>query len=338
MRTWHITPGASAGTLRLVDQDEPPLGAGEALVAIRAAALNRRDVYLLDHAILADGPEPFIPLSDGAGDVIAVGPGVRQFRPGDRVLTTFFPFWLQGQPTEAQLVQRGDRDAPGVLAERVIVRETELVQLPDQLTYEEGATLPCAAGTAWNALTSGHLTTSESVLILGTGGVALFGAQLAKASGAQVIVVSRSAAKLDRLRSLPIDIDGAIASATLPQWESRVLELTNGRGVDHILEVGGQDTFAHSLAAAALGGQIALIGELSGVATQVDILEIRGKLLTLRAMSASNRAQLAALVRFVAEHAIHPVIDHVVPFADAPAAFDSVRKTEHVGKVVVSLD
>ncbi|HEV8191522.1 MAG TPA: NAD(P)-dependent alcohol dehydrogenase, partial [Ktedonobacterales bacterium] len=217
------------------------------------------------------------------------------------------------------------------------VRETELVKLPDTLTYAEGATLPCAAGTAWNALTSANLKAGDSVLILGTGGVALFGAQLARAAGAQVILVSRYAAKLERLRHLPPDVDAAIASEAIPQWEGRVLELTGGKGVYLVLEVGGQDTFAHSLAAAALGGQIALIGELSGVATQVDILQVRGKLLTLRAMSAGNRVQLAELARFVAGHTIHPVLDRVFAFAEAPAAFEYLRSGGHVGKVVITL-
>jgi NADPH:quinone reductase-like Zn-dependent oxidoreductase len=337
MQAWQIVPGASTGMLRLVDQELPVLGEGEVLVTLRAASLNRRDIYLLDHAILEDGPAPFIPLSDGAGDVAAVGPGVTQWRPGDRVLTTFFPIWLDGPPTEANLLQRGDRDAPGVLRDHVIVRETELVKLPNLLTYAEGATLPCAAGTAWNALTSANLQAGESILILGTGGVALFGAQLAKAVGAQVVLVSRSATKLERLRHLPFDIDAMIASEAVEQWEDRVLEFTEGKGVDLVLEVGGQDTFTHSLATAALGGQIALIGELSGVATQVDILQIRGKLLTLRAMSAGNRAQLVALVTFMAEHAIHPLIDRVFAFTAAPDAFDYLRTTEHIGKVVITI-
>ncbi|HEV8190208.1 MAG TPA: alcohol dehydrogenase catalytic domain-containing protein, partial [Ktedonobacterales bacterium] len=132
MQTWQVVPGTSAGTLQVVDQKLPALGEGEVLVTLRAVSLNRRDVYLLDHAVMEDGPAPFIPLSDGAGDVAAIGPGVTQWQPGDRVITTFFPIWLDGPPTEANLLQRGDRDAPGVLREFVIVRESELVELPDQ--------------------------------------------------------------------------------------------------------------------------------------------------------------------------------------------------------------
>src|SRR5262249_52420638 len=160
-----------------------------------------------------------------------------------------------GPPIEADLIERGDRNAPGLLRERVIVHETELVRLPDPLTYDEGATLPCAGATAYNALTSAKLKAGDHVLVLGTGGVALFGAQLARAAGARVILVTRSAAKLERL---PVEVDTAIASEAIPRWEDRVLELADGKGVEHVLEVGGQDTFSHSLAAAALGGQIAL--------------------------------------------------------------------------------
>lgn len=337
MQTWYIVPGSGAGVLRVTEEEAPVPGNGQVLINLRAVALNRRDVYLLDHASQEDGETPFIPLSDGAGDVDAVGPGVTRWRPGDRVMTTFFPVWLEGPPTNANLIQRGDRDVPGVLCDHVVVHETELVPLPSHLSYEEGATLPCAGGTAWNALTSGRLRAGHMILVLGTGGVALFGAQFAKAAGARVILVSRSTAKRERLQRLPIDLDAMIASELIPQWEDRISDLTEGQGVNQVLEVGGQDTLSHSLAAAAVGGHIALIGELSGVPQHIDMLQIRSKVLTLQAMSAGNRAQLADLARFTLKYAIHPIIDRIFPFAEAPAAFDYLRMTEHIGKVVISI-
>jgi NADPH:quinone reductase-like Zn-dependent oxidoreductase len=342
MQTWWIVPGQSRGLLELHEEELPVPGEGEVLVALRAAALNRRDVYLLDEAGQANGDSPFIPLSDGAGDVTAIGPNVTRWRQGDRVITTFFPLWIEGPSTMEQLLQRGERGAPGVLRSYMAVHESELVRLPEELTYQEGATLPCAGGTAWNALaglvdSTSRETARSTVLILGTGGVALFGAQIAKAAGARVIVVSRSEEKLQRLRRLSLPVDAMIASDEGGRWEDRVLELTGRVGVDYILEVAGRETLAHSLAAAALNGHIALIGEVSGLADGLDILPIRSKLLTVRGMSATNRDKLEDLTRFIVRHAIHPVVDRVFAFPNAPKAFDYVRGAEHIGKVVIDL-
>jgi NADPH:quinone reductase-like Zn-dependent oxidoreductase len=177
--------------------------------------------------------------------------------------------------------------------------------------------------------------TGRTVLILGTGGVALFGAQLAKAAGAQVALVSRSTEKLDRLRRLPLAVDAMISSDATAQWEDRVLDLTGQAGADFVLETVGRDTLAHSLAAAALNGHVALIGEPSGFVDTLDIQQIRGKLLTIQGVSATNRAKLEDLVKFIVEHDIHPVIDQVFTFSQAPQAFDYVRTARHIGKVTI---
>jgi NADPH:quinone reductase-like Zn-dependent oxidoreductase len=340
MQTWRIVPGQSRGLLELREEEIPVPGDGEVLIALRAAALNRRDVYLLDEAVQMDAASPFIPLSDGSGDVMAIGPNVTRWRPGDRVISTFFPLWLEGPASLEQLVQRGERGAPGVLRGYMAVHESELVRLPEELTYREGATLPCAGGTAWNALAG--MTESNSgqaarstVLILGTGGVALFGAQIAKAAGAGVIVVSRSAEKLQRLRGLSLPVDAMIASDEGERWEDRVLDLTGQVGVDYVLEVVCRETLSHSLAASAINGHISLIGEVSGFADGLDILPIRNKLLTVRGMSATSRDKLEDLTQFIVRHAIHPVIDRVFAFSEAPGAFDYLRGTEHIGKLVI---
>ncbi|GHO53731.1 zinc-dependent alcohol dehydrogenase family protein [Ktedonobacter robiniae] len=254
MQSWLIVPTHSGGRLQQIEQEQPQPGPGQVLVKIRAASLNHRDLYILEEFSAEDTDTPIVPLSDGAGEIVALGEGSKRFQIGDRVVLTFFPYWLDGPPREDVLLGRGEAGTPGVLAGYLVIGEQEVLPLPEHLSYAEGATLPCAGVTAWNALATGQLRTGETVLLQGMGGVSVFGIQFAKAAGARVIVLSRSEEKLARARSL--GADETINTTTTPRWDERVLALTDGQGVDHVLDVGGAETLPPSLRSVRLGGAL----------------------------------------------------------------------------------
>lgn len=235
MQSWLIVPTHSGGRLQQIEQEQPQPGPSQVLVKIRAASLNHRDLYILEEFSDEDTDTPIVPLSDGAGEIVALGEGSKRFQIGDRVVLTFFPYWLDGPPREDVLLGRGEAGTPGVLADYLVIGEQEVLPLPEHLSYAEGATLPCAGVTAWNALATGQLRAGETVLLQGMGGGSVFGIQFAKVAGARVIVLSRSEEKLARARSL--GADETINTTTTPRWDERVLALTDGQGVDHVLDV-----------------------------------------------------------------------------------------------------
>ena len=228
---------------------------------------------------------------------------------------------------------RGEAGTPGVLAEYVVAREQELLPLPRHLSYAEGATLPCAGVTAWNALSSGQLQAGDTVLIIGTGGVSVFGIQFARAVGARTIIISRSEEKLARIRSL--GADETINTNRTPRWDEQVQSLTGGVGVDHILEVGGVETLPLSLNAVRLGGRVNLIGGLGGFTGPIELNDLRHHLAIVQTFYVGNRATFEAMNDFITEHQIHPVIDRIFPFEQAPEAFQYLADARHVGKVVI---
>ncbi len=335
MKAYELQATGSLDGLRLVDRPEPQAACGEIVVRVKAASLNYRDLLMMQGAY-GRATLPLTPLSDGAGEVVAVGDGVTCWQPGDRVAGTFFPNWHSG-PIDADVMQaaRGGGSTHGMLAEFVVLSEHGAVRVPEHLSLEEAATLPCAALTAWNALVEqGGLKAGETVVLLGTGGVSLFGLQIAKLHGARTIITSSSDEKLARATAL--GADATINYRTTPDWEKKVLELTGGRGADHILEVGGAGTFAKSLRATRVGGHVALIGVLAGVSSELRVTDILMKSLRVTGIYVGSRAMFESLNCAVAQHQLKPVIDRVFPFTEATAAYEHLQSGTHFGKVVIS--
>lgn len=323
-------------TLTQREREIPNLAASQILIRIKAASLNYRDLLTIGDA---DGNrEGLVPLSDGAGEVIARGSEVRAWNLGDRVSPGFFPTWAGGSFSPAHLaIALGGGQTDGVLSEYVIAEESEVVAIPDHLTFEQAATLPCAGVTAWHALFErGRLRFDQTVLVQGTGGVALMGLQLAASAGARVIVISSSNDKLSRARAL-----GAwqtINYLETPQWNQAAIELTGGVGVDHILELGGPSTYEKSIAAIAPGGQIAQIGVLSGFGAQPNMTPLQFKNASVNGICVGSIEHFRALNQHMAQHAIVPVVDSSFAFAEASAAYDRLRSANHFGKISITLD
>jgi NADPH:quinone reductase-like Zn-dependent oxidoreductase len=323
-------------TLKLTDAPVRQPGAKEVLVKVHATSLNRRDVYL-QMGVYPVGPrDSLVPLSDGAGEIVAVGPGASRFRVGDRVASIFFQKWLDGRnpPDFTSFATGGQVD--GMLSQYVTLSEDALVSIPAHLSYEEAATLPCAGVTAWNGLfTRGRLQSGDNVLLEGTGGVSVWGLQLAAAAGAKPIITSSSDAKLERARKL--GAVGTINYKTTPEWDKSVRELTGGLGVHQVLEVGGKDTLPRALASLAPGGHIALIGGLGGFGGEVPTMALLGINGTVSGIYVGSRADFEALNAFVDKHKIKPVIDRVFDFKDAQAAYDLMQSGNFFGKIVIKL-
>jgi NADPH:quinone reductase-like Zn-dependent oxidoreductase len=292
--------------------------------------LNYRDILLLEN----NQQDGRVPLSDGAGVVEVLGDGVRNLNVGDRVTANFFTRWVSGRFSMAYHNTALGGAIDGMLTEYIVLPADALVTFPDTLTFEEAATLPCAGLTAWNALiTRGDLQPSDTVLVQGTGGVSIFALQFAMGIGARVIVTSSSDAKLERVRDL-----GAwetINYKTTPNWEKTVFTLTEKRGVDHIVEVGGPATYEQSLKAVAAGGHIAQIGVLSGFDFHPNIWPITAKNATVSGIYVGSVEQFQKMNHYIVEQGIKPVVDTVFPFEEAPAAYDYMRSGSHFGKIVI---
>lgn len=336
MKACELQAIGNLNGLVLVERPAPEPGPGEIRMRVHAASLNYRDLLVIN-GTYGKVNLPLTPLSDGAGHIEAVGPGVTRWQPGDRVAATFFPDWVGGAVSpERTRAARGAGATPGMLAQSLCLPEAGAVRISESLSFEEAATLPCAALTAWNALVDqGQVRAGETVVLLGTGGVSLFGLQFARLHGARAIVTSSSDEKLARARAL-----GAwevINYRTTPHWEERVLELTDGRGADHVLEVGGAGTFTRSLKATRAGGHVALIGVLAGLATELRVTDILMKSLRVNGIFVGNRDQFEAMNRAISLHDLKPVIDRVFPLAETRQAYEYLQSGHHFGKVVVSL-
>jgi NADPH:quinone reductase-like Zn-dependent oxidoreductase len=311
----------------------PEPGAGQVRVRLQTASLNYRDLLSL-----MDGGDHWngcIPLSDGAGVIEAVGEGVDGWRTGDRVATSFFPHWVAG-PYEMDYLATalGGQSTDGVLAEAALLPAHGVVAIPERLTAAQAATLPCAAVTAWQALVvRGGLTAQDTVLIQGTGGVAIFALQIANAIGAKSIVLSSSDEKLDRVAAL--GASHGINYRQVPDWHEAVRALTGGRGASHILELGGPGTFGRSLKSVAAGGHIAQIGVLTGFGPQENLISLQFANATIDGICVGSRKHLEEVIAFFEEHRIEPVIDRSFTFQEAPQAFDYLKGATHFGKVVI---
>ncbi|ELZ08968.1 zinc-dependent alcohol dehydrogenase family protein [Natrialba aegyptia] len=320
------------------ERDRPEPDADEALVRIHAASLNYRDLAIANDELAYPGSElPVVPLSDGAGEVVAVGDQVDRLSDGQRVATPFAPDWIDGPGTREKIARTTGGNVDGVLAEYVTFPAASLTTLPDHLSYEQGATLSCAGLTAWRALVEdGGLGAGERVLALGTGGVSTFALQFAALHGAEVFVISSSDDKLERARDL-----GATWTCNYeetPDWGELVRERTGG-GVDHVVEVGGPGTLERSLAAAAPSGHVHLIGVLAGQEGQVHPGPILHKALTVEGvMGVGSRAMFDRMTQAMAASEMEPVIDRTFDAADVREAYRYVEAGEHQGKVVISLE
>ncbi|MNX88692.1 alcohol dehydrogenase [compost metagenome] len=277
---------------------------------------------------------PLIPVSDGVGEVVAIGTDVNRFRIGDRVCATFSQSWVSGEPTAEWLdgLLGGPRD--GVLCEYIVLHEDGLVVVPEHLSDEEAATLPCAAVTAWQAVvTEGKVQAGDTVVVLGTGGVALFVLQFAKLHGARVIITSSSDEKLERAKTFGADV--GINYAKEPEWEQRILELTNGQGADHIVELGGA-TLNRSITSTRTGGRISLIGLLSGASVdQFQLIPTFQKKLTLQGINVGNRDMFEAMNRAITHTQLHPIIDRVFSFDQSLEALRYIASSSPFGKVCI---
>ncbi len=333
MRAYTI-PAFGLESLALVDRPEPVPGPGQVLVRVKAVSLNYRDLMVAKGQYNPRMPLPRVPCSDGAGEVVAVGPGVTSAKVGDRVCGTFMQTWTDGGLTEAVTASALGGAIDGVLAERVLLADTGVVPIPDHLSYEEAATLPCAAVTAWHALTVGFDPAGKTVLLQGTGGVSIFALQFARALGARVLVTSGSDDKLDR--ALKMGADAGTNYRTNADWDRWAREQTGGRGVDLVVEVGGAGTLERSIKAVRHAGRVALIGVLSG-AGGVNPIGILMRGITVQGIYVGSREMFRAMNRVIERDRIRPVIDRVFPFADAPAAFRHLEGAGHFGKVVITV-
>jgi NADPH:quinone reductase-like Zn-dependent oxidoreductase len=304
-------------------------------VRVRAAALNYRDQGVT-RGIYGYTRLPVIPLSDGAGQVTAIGPGVTEFKIGDRVTGTYFQTWSSGRmPVDASKNSLGGQ-LDGMLAEYALLPQRGAICIPDHLSFEEAATLPCAALTAWNALVeTGRIKAGETVAILGTGGVSCFGVQLAKMHRAYVFATSSSDAKLERAKALGADL--LINYKSTPDWDQTILKATGGAGVDHVLEVGGANTLEKSMSAVRPGGSIYVIGTLAG-AGQFNPRMINRKGIKLQGIHVGSREMFVAMNRAVELAKLRPVIDRVFAFEDAKRAYEHQAAAGHFGKIVIRLE
>jgi NADPH:quinone reductase-like Zn-dependent oxidoreductase len=313
----------------------PAPGPGQVLVRIHAASLNYRDLLLASARYPLGQPKyPIVPLSDGAGEVIDVGEGVTRWSRGDRVAGAFFQRWPDGRFDAGAAASALGGAIDGVLAESVVFEERGLVRIPSALSYEEAATLPCAGVTVWVVLmVLGSLKAGETVLAMGTGGVSIFALQLAKMAGARVILTSSHDTKLQRGKALGADF--VINYRTTPDWGTRARELTGGRGVDHLLEVGGAATLPVSLSAVRDGGHLTIVGLLTGAMPDREAAAKSGRDVRVDSVYVGSTRHFEEMNDAIERSGLHPVVDRVFSFADARAAFEYLETGAHFGKVVI---
>ena len=334
MRAYEINSDGGVDALTLTERPDPRPGPGEVLLKVRATSVNYRDLSTIEDPVSRNLPYPRIPNSDAAAEVLEVGQNVTRVEPGDRVMTTFFQRWIDGPITEEAMASALGGALDGVLAERVVLHQDGLVATPEHLSDAEAATLPCAALTAWNSLVEqGNVKPGQTVLLLGTGGVSIFALQFATLLGARAIVTSSSDDKL--ARAIKLGAWETINYRRTPEWEKRVLELTNGRGVDHCVEVGGAGTLARSIAATRVAGSIGLIGVLTS--GELNPTLIMRKSLRLQGIYVGSRRMFEGMNRAIAQHRLRPVIHRSYPFEDARAAFHAMREAQHFGKLVIEV-
>ncbi|NUN14713.1 MAG: NAD(P)-dependent alcohol dehydrogenase [Myxococcales bacterium] len=337
MNSAELGPTFGLGNIRWVSRPVPTAGHGEVLVEMSAASLNYRDVLMAAGLYNRKQKLPLVPLSDGVGHVVGLGPGVTRFRGGERVCPIFAQGWLAGVPTQEKLKTTLGGPLDGVCRQFAVFHEAGLVVPPDYLSDEEAATLPCAALTAWNSIvTFGRVKAGDVVVIQGTGGVALFALQFARLHGARVVVLSGTDEKLERAKDLGASL--GFNYNREPDWHRLVRDVTDGEGADLIIEVGGAKTLGNSLRAAKIGGTICIIGILSGATTDVMLTHILMHQLRLQGVIVGHRESFEQMNRALIESEIHPVIDEVIDASQITAAFERMPSGKHFGKIVLDLN
>ncbi|WP_073086909.1 zinc-dependent alcohol dehydrogenase family protein [Chitinophaga jiangningensis] len=326
-----------AGSIRSVLQTISAPGPQEVLIRVKAAAFNYREVMIIESGIYPlPVKETFIPLADGVGEIVAVGEEVTSFKAGDRVAAMMFPYWQSG-PFQAEFSRQLGGALDGMLTEYKVLPAAGVVRIPDHLSYVEAAAYPCAGVTAWNALFGGAgLLPGQTVLTLGTGGVAMMALQFAKAAGARVIATSSTTEKMEFLRKL--GADDVINYKEHPEWHKEVKALTSGRGADHVIEIGGGGTMAQSVKSVYLTGEISLIGTMAAGDPLMNLNMLLTTAATIRVIAAGHRGHQQAMNSAVALHKLRPIIDSVFPFNEAPEAYRYYLKGKYQGKVVVSME
>jgi NADPH:quinone reductase-like Zn-dependent oxidoreductase len=321
--------------LALVDRPVPEPGPYQVLVKMHAWSLNYRDLMTVKGSYNPRMKMPQVPLSDGAGEVVAAGSEVKSVKPGDRVANTFFERWVSGEATDEKARSALGAGRDGVLSEYVVLHEEGVIPFPDHLTYTEAATLPCAALTAWNAVAiEGKIKAGDIVLTLGTGGVSIFALQFAGLNGAQVIITSSSNEKLSRAKQL--GAGQTVNYKEVPEWGRHVRQLTGGRGVDLVVEVGGAGTFNQSLAAIRRGGTVSLIGVLAQ-GPGANIVPILMNSIRVQGIFVGTREAFQSMNSAISLHHLHPVIDRTFGFAEAREAFRLMESSSHFGKICIEV-
>jgi len=333
MKVYQVQPGAGLDGLSIDERPEPTPAPRQVLIKVKAVSLNDRDLLILK-GLYPGVTKPVVPVSDGMGEVVALGEGVTRVKVGDRVIGTFFQRWIDGPTSLAKRDVALGGTYDGLLAEYALLDAEGLVLAPDHLSDEEASCLPCAGVTAWRGLTGGAgFLPGETVLVQGTGGVSLFAAQFAKAAGGRVIITSSSDEKLDKARTL--GADAGINYRTIPDWDMRVLELTGGVGVDRVIEVGGAGTLARSINAVRDEGQISLIGVLAGWAQEVGVTPLIAKNVHIQGFTVGSRAAFEDMNRAITVSKVRPIIDRTFTFSEARNALAYLESGGHFGKIVI---
>jgi NADPH:quinone reductase-like Zn-dependent oxidoreductase len=333
MKAYELQKNEGFSSLTQVDRPSPALGTHDVRVSVQAVSLNYRDLVLARSAHKSRRA-PAIPTSDGAGEVVEVGAAVERLKTGDRVMANFFPTWLEGPPSAAHHERALGSTVDGMLAEEVVLDQSAWVKVPEHLSFEQAATLPCAGVTAFNALfETASLRPGDTVLVQGTGGVSIFALQLAKAAGARVIVTSKSAEK--RERAMRLGADHTIDYQAVPEWGKAAHAYTGGSGVDLVVEVGGPGTFDQSVAALRYAGTMSILGVLTGTRGEINTYDIFHKALRVHGVYVGSVRMFEGLTRALGSHVLTPVVDRVFAFGDARGAYEYLASGQHFGKVVV---
>ena len=334
MKVAAVKKPGGPGNLVIEERAQPTAGPGEVLVRVRASSLNYHDFVVVMGGIPTDDGR--IPMSDGAGDVVAVGEGVTKFKAGDKVLSLFFPDWQKGEIDALGFGGVPGDGADGFAAEYVAMPESAFTRMPEGYSYTEAATLPCAALTAWRGMfVENKVKPGDWVLTQGTGGVSIFALQFAKAAGARVIATSSSDAKLERLKAL--GADHLINYKETPDWGKKAFELTGGRGVDEVVEIGGPGTMAQSIQACRVGGHISLIGVLTGVSGEVPTAAFFSKNLTMSGITVGSAEHQEDMIAAIEASNIKPVLDKDFALDQIAEAFAHQASQQHFGKITLSI-
>jgi NADPH:quinone reductase-like Zn-dependent oxidoreductase len=334
MKVIEVRNPATLESLTVVEHKQPQPGRGEICVRVRACSLNYHDYAVAVGMIPVE--EGRVPLSDGAGEVAAVGAGVTLFAVGDRVMSTFFPHWSGGPVTGARTLGVPGDHVSGFAAEYVCLPEAAFTPMPAEYSFEEAATLPCAALTAWRALfVENDIRPGDWVLTQGTGGVSIFALQFAKAAGAKVIATSSSNEKLKRLTEM--GADHVINYRDTPEWGGAAMEITGGRGVDEVVEVGGPGTLAQSITATRVGGHVSMIGVLTGWEGEIPTFDVVWRNIRITGITVGSRDHQLDMVRALEAASFRPVIDRSFPLEDISSAFAHQESQKHFGKICLTV-